>query len=38
MVSKLEEILQSLYKYFLNFPKCLFEFTKLAKIVEIDLD
>jgi hypothetical protein len=34
MVSKLEDLLQSLYGYFFNSPKRHLEFTKLAKIVD----
>jgi hypothetical protein len=35
MVSKLKELLKTLYGYFSSSPKCHFEFTKLAKIVKI---
>jgi len=35
MVSKLENVLQSLYGYFFSFPKHHLEFTKLVEIVEI---
>ncbi len=35
MVSKLENLLQSLYGYFSSSPKHHLEFTKLVKIVEI---
>ncbi len=34
MVSKLEDLFQSLYGYFSSSPKCHFEFTKLVQIVE----
>jgi hypothetical protein len=34
MVSKLEDLFQSLYGYFFNSPKCHLEFTKLVEIVE----
>jgi hypothetical protein len=36
MVSKLEDLLQSLYGYFSNSPKRHLEFIKLAKIVETE--
>jgi hypothetical protein len=36
MVSKLEDLLQSLYGYFPSSPKRHFEFTKLVEIVEIE--
>jgi hypothetical protein len=35
MVSKLEDLLQSLYGYFFNSPKQHLEFQKLVEIVEI---
>jgi len=35
MVSKLKDLLQSLYGYFLSSPKCHLEFTKLIENVEI---
>jgi hypothetical protein len=34
MVSKFEDLLQSLYGYFSSSPKCHLEFIKLDKIVE----
>lgn len=34
MVSKLEDLFQSLYVYYLNSPKCHFKCIKLVKIVE----
>jgi hypothetical protein len=36
MVSKLEDLFQSLYGYFFSSPKHHLEFIKLAKIVEIE--
>jgi hypothetical protein len=36
MVFKLEDLFQSLYKYFSSFPKHHLEFTKLAEIMEIE--
>ncbi len=35
IVAKLENLLQSLYSYFSNSPKCHLEFTKLVEIMEI---
>jgi hypothetical protein len=35
MVSKLEDLLQTLYGYFFSFRKRCFEFTKLVEIVHI---
>jgi hypothetical protein len=34
MVSKLRDLLQTLYGYFSSSPKCHFEFTKLVKVVK----
>ncbi len=34
MISKLEDLFQSIYWYFSSSPKCHFEFMKLVKIVE----
>lgn len=35
IVSKLNDLFQTLYGYFFSSPKCHFEVTKLAKIVKI---
>jgi hypothetical protein len=35
MISKLKDLLQTLYEHFSSSPKYHFEFTKLAKIVKI---